>query len=97
MLISIKNINNKYIFNLKYCKTSVFHQYVILTKRKKLIQIFKISFGIHYPRAIHQLNAFKKYLKKDLNAEQLASNSISLPIDPNLSKKNVLKICEVVN
>ena len=58
----------------------------------------KISFGIHYPRAIHQLNAFKKYFKKRFkNAEQLASNSISLPIDPNLSKKNVLKICEVVN
>ena len=32
-----KNINNKYISNLKYCKTSVFHQYVILTKKKKEI------------------------------------------------------------
>ena len=97
-----KNIDNKYIYNLKYCKTSVFHQYVILTKkRKKLIHILrknKISYGIHYPRAIHQLNAFKKYFKKKFkNAEELASNSISLPIDPNLSKNNVLKICKVVN
>ena len=30
-----KNINNKYISNLKYCKTSVFHQYVILTKKER--------------------------------------------------------------
>ena len=43
---------------------------------------------------MHLKSIFKKRFK---NAEQLASNSISLPIDPNLSKKNVLKICEVVN
>jgi len=35
--------------------------------------------------------------KKFVNAENIARYGISLPIDPNLTKKNILKIIKVLN
>ena len=98
-----KNINNKKIKKLKYSKSCVYHQYVILVNnRKNLIKIFdkkKIQYGFHYPYAIHQLNVFKKKYKNQRfkNAEILAKKSISLPIDPNLSKKELNYIIKTLN
>ena len=98
-----KNINNEKITKLKYSKSSVYHQYVILTDyRKSLIKLFKnkkIQYGFHYPYAIHQLNVFKKKFKNERfkNAEILAKKSISLPIDPNLSKKEINYIVKTLN
>ena len=96
-------INNKKIVKLKYSKSSVYHQYVILVKdKKKLIELFKkkgIGFGFHYPFAIHQLKVFKKQFKnkKFKNAERIAKEGISIPIDPNLSKKNIQIIIRTLN
>ena len=41
----------------------------------------------------------KNYLKIKIfpNAEYFSSNGISLPIDPNLKKKELIKICNVIN
>ena len=96
-------INNKNIEKLVYSKGAVYHQYVILSKkREKLIKLLKnnrIQFGFHYPYAIHKLQSLKNFFKKKAykNAEKLASRGISLPIDPNLSKKNQDKIIKVLN
>ena len=96
-------INNKKIVKLKYSKSSVYHQYVILVKdKKKLIELFKkkgIGFGFYYPFAIHQLKVFKKQFKnkKFKNAERIAKEGISIPIDPNLSKKNIHIIIRTLN
>ena len=96
-------INNKKIVKLKYSKSSVYHQYVILVKdKKKLIELFKkkgIGFSFHYPFAIHQLKVFKKQFKnkKFKNAERIAKEGISIPIDPNLSKKNIHIIIHTLN
>ena len=59
----------------------------------------KIQYGFHYPYAIHQLNVFKKKYKNQRfkNAEILAKKSISLPIDPNLSKKELNYIIKTLN
>ena len=98
-----KKIHNKNIEKLKYSKTCVYHQYVILTKkRKKLIHFFKkngIQYGLHYPLAIHQLNVFKKVFSKRSfkNAEKIAKEGISIPIDPNLSNKNLKLIIKILN
>ena len=98
-----QNINNKKISKLNYSKYSVYHQYVILVNnRNKLIKLLKnnkIQYGFHYPYAIHQLNVFKKRFKNKRykNAEILAKNSISLPIDPNLSKKELNYIVKTLN
>ena len=96
-------IVSKNITLLKYSKSCVYHQYVILTKnRDKLIKKFNergIQFGFHYPFAIHQLEVFKQFFKKNnfKNSERLAKEGISIPIDPNLSKKNMYYIIKTLN
>ena len=98
-----QNINNKKITKLIYSKASVYHQYVVLVNNRnsliKLLNKKKIEYGFHYPYAIHQLSVFKKRFKNKRfkNAELLAKNSISLPIDPNLSKKEINYIVKTLN
>ena len=89
-----KNINNKYVQTLRYSKGCVYHQFVILCKKeKKLTKLLtkkNIQWGKHYPQPLHKLDATKKLFKNKNfpNAEYFSSNGISLPIDPNLKKKN---------
>jgi len=96
-------INNTNVKKIKYLKNCVYHQYTILTKkRKRLEKLFKknkIQYGFHYPVAIHQLRALKKTFKnkKFINAEQTAAETFSLPIDPNLTYQQISKICKTVN
>tara|TARA_E500000178_G_C16939149_1_gene715500 strand:+ start:266 stop:1351 length:1086 start_codon:yes stop_codon:yes gene_type:complete len=96
-------IVNKKIEKLRYSKFSVYHQYVlIIKKRDKFIRYLKkskIQYGFHYPFAIHQLEVFKKYFKREKfpNSEMLAKNGISIPIDPNLSKKEINYIISKLN
>ena len=96
-------INNKKITKLKYSKSCVYHQYVILVKqRKKLIKVFndkKIQYGFHYPKSINQLDVFKiKFKRKKFcNAERMAKEGISIPIDPNLSNKDINIIIKTLN
>ncbi len=98
-----RNILNKKILKLNYSKSCVYHQYVILVNNRnsliKLLNNKKIQYGFHYPYAIHQLSVFKKRFKNKRfkNAEILAKNSISLPIDPNLSKKELNYIVKSLN
>ena len=100
--IYINNIKNNRINILDYKRGSVFHQFVITSKYKnKIIKLFKqnkIQFGQHYPISINKLNLFKKSYSKDFkNAEFLANYGLSLPINPNLKKKEVLFICKILN
>ena len=96
-------INNKKIKKLKYSKFSIYHQYVLIVKRRnefiKYLKKSKIQYGFHYPFAIHQLDVLKKYFKgeKFPNSEILAKYGISIPIDPNLSKKDVNYIISRLN
>jgi dTDP-4-amino-4,6-dideoxygalactose transaminase len=98
-----EKITNKKIVKLKYSKFCVYHQYVILTKqRNKLIKLLNennIQYGFHYPFAIHQLKVFKKLFQKEKhqNAERLAKEGISLPIDPNLPHKDIFFIINTLN
>ena len=98
-----KNIINPKITKINYSKSCVHHQYLILIKNRnnliKLLKNKKIQFGFHYPYAIHQLSVFRKRYKNKhfKNAEIIAKNSISLPIDPNLSKKELNYIVKTLN
>ena len=96
------NINNDKIEILNYKKGCVYHQFIILTKeKKKIIKLFqkeKIQFGQHYPISINKLKIFSKYQNKSFkNSEFLANYGLSLPIDPNLRQKDILKICQILN
>ena len=96
-------IANQKIQKLKYSKFSIYHQYVLIVKKRneliKYLKKAKIQYGFHYPYAIHQLDAFKKYFKREKfpNSEILAKNGISIPIDPNLSKKEIDYIISKLN
>ena len=98
-----KKINNKKILKLTYSKNSVYHQYVILVKKRNvLINYLKksnIQYGFHYPYAIHELQAFKGYFKDEKfpNSEMLSKYGISIPIDPNLTKKQISYVINKLN
>lgn len=97
------NITNKLIKKINYSRGCVYHQYVILSKKEKKIQNLlkknKIQYGKHYPKPLHKLNAVKKYFSSQSypNAEFFSKYGISLPIDPNLKKNQLIKICRVLN
>jgi len=98
-----KNIINKKINKLLYSKSCVYHQYVIMVKnRNKLIKLLsknKIPYGFHYPYPINKLHSLRKRFRSEKypNAERLGKECISLPIDPNLTIKNLYKITKVLN
>lgn len=98
-----KYIKNRKINKLKYSVGSVYHQYVIMvTNKSKLVNLFKkhnIQFGFHYPKSINQIDSLKKIFKKNkyVNSENLAKKCFSIPIDPTLNKKQILKIVNVLN
>ena len=98
-----KNIKNQKIKKLNYSLNAVYHQYVIIVKkRKEFIKYLdkkNIDFGFHYPFSINQLKVFRKKLtsKKYENAENLANHGISIPIDPNLNQKQLRYIVNNLN
>ena len=98
-----KKIDNKKILKLTYSKNSVYHQYVILVKKRdELIKYLKksnIQYGFHYPYAIHELQVFRGYFKNEKfpNSEMLSRYGISIPIDPNLTKKQISYVINKLN
>ena len=101
--IYFKRINNHKVSFLNYTPFSVYHQFVVKVKnRKKFIKYMnknKIEVGIHYPHTINQMKFYKKNFKKIkfINAEKLASQCVSLPIDPMLNKKEIDLIIQIIN
>ena len=97
------NIKNNKITKLKYTNGAVYHQYLILIKkRKRIIELLdktKIPYSFHYPKAIHELDVFKKKFKKEkyIHSEKISKEGISIPIDPNLSKANLKHIIKILN
>jgi len=100
-----KNLNNNIILpNLKKNHVNVFHQYVIrVKKRNRLINYLKknkIDTQIHYKRILPLLKAYK-YLnlkRKDfINSYRASKEILSLPISPEMSKKKIIKICNLIN
>ena len=98
-----KNIKNKNIELLNLSEGCVYHQFVILTKKiNKLINLLKqnkIQFGKYYPTPIHKLEAVKHIFKNEKykNAEYFSRYGLGLPIDPNLSRNELSKICNIIN
>ena len=97
------NIFNKNVSVLKLSHGCVYHQFVILTKKiSKIIKELKknnIQFGKYYPTPIHELKSVKKIFKGEryINAEFFSKYGLGLPIDPNLKKSEILKICKIIN
>jgi len=96
-------IVNKNVSKLNYSSSCVYHQYVVITSRPKnfrnYLKLNKIPYGRHYPEPLNNLKVVKKIFKnkKFKNSENLAHNGTSLPINPLLKKKDIIKICNIIN
>lgn len=96
-------ISNKKIKFLNYSKGSVFHQFVIRVKERKkfckFLDKIGIEFGFHYPQSINKIDSLKNFFKnkKFPNAEKLARECVSLPIDPMLNNSEIEYIIEKIN
>lgn len=81
----------------------VYHIFALnVENRESAEQIFnnsKISYGFHYPRAIHQNKAYKDLIKTPVsldNSEKLARQTISLPIFPNQTESEIERVINAV-
>lgn len=98
-----QNLKNKKIKLFKIPENSCFHQFVILVKgRKKFLSYLKknkIPYGFHYPYTIHKTKAFKNYCvdKNFTNSLIIANQSVSIPMDPLLNKKQIKFVVKKIN
>jgi len=83
--------------------TSVYHLYIVRTKRRNELQDYltqnKIGTVIHYPIPPHLQEAYSDlgYKKGDFPlAEEIAETCLSLPIWPNMQKNEVLIVCKSI-
>ncbi len=81
-----------------------FHLYVIRVlngKRQELMDYLEnqgIQTLIHYPKAIHNLAPYTKYVKEKLLHSDLAEQEVlSLPMHSELTKEKILYICDRIN
>lgn len=102
----LNNIKNPYIILPPVANPTnhSFHLFVIRTnRRKKLINYLSangIDYGIHYPLPIHLQPAYKflGYKKGSLpKTEKFASQILSLPIFPELTKRELNYIVKIIN
>jgi dTDP-4-amino-4,6-dideoxygalactose transaminase len=83
---------------------SSFHLYVILLKKKNRDDLYKELFKKGYKTNVHYIPIYKHPFYKDkiLNKKQFVNNeiyfknAISLPIFPNLLKKDINKIVNII-
>ena len=100
----LKSLKNKKIYLFKKINNgSCFHQFVVLVKNRKKFTNYlkqnKIPFGFHYPYSIHKLKAVQGHYKDKnfKNSLKISSSCVSLPIDPNLSKRKLDYIINKIN
>ena len=85
------------------CADSVFHLYVVRTgERDDLVEYLKtngVQVGIHYPMPVHFQPAYKDRIRtaKDMSVtEQLAGEVLSLPMYPELTSEEVIKVINTI-
>jgi len=102
----LKKNNN--LININYSNLDSFFIYQIITKndstKNRIVNILiksNIGYSIHYATPVPLLNFYKK--KYNYKAKQFkkalfySKNVISLPCHPDLSKKDILFICNKIN
>lgn len=92
---------------INYFSRSTYSVFSLEFKNKKIKKIVlnnlkknKIGFNIYYKKPMHLEKVFKEYdfKKGDFPvSEKLAENILSIPIDPYLNKKEIIKIIKIIN
>jgi len=77
----------------------VFHLFVIRTKKRDALKNFLFEQGIetaiHYPKAIHQIDAYQTDITL-LNSEKAVEEVLSLPLYRGLSEEEVSKVVDEI-
>lgn len=104
--IYFKHLNKKKIFIPEESKKefNTYHTFVIQVKKRNELQKYlkknAIGTAVHYPIPIHMQPAYKKlkYKTKKLpQTEKQAKEIITLPIHQYLKRREIIKICKVIN
>jgi dTDP-4-amino-4,6-dideoxygalactose transaminase len=99
---------NKNIILPSYSSEDSFFIFQILFKNKnkknqimKKFKLYKIGFSVHYERALPNMIYYKKkynFGKKEfISSKNYGKQIISLPVYPDLKKKEIVKICGLIN
>jgi perosamine synthetase len=75
----------------------VYHQYTIRVQNRDSVRErltgLDVASGVYYPKGLHQLEPLKKYATGPMpNTEKAASEVLSLPVHPALSKDELQKV-----
>jgi dTDP-4-amino-4,6-dideoxygalactose transaminase len=99
----LKKIREIEVPNIREGCNHIFHKYVIKTKERDKLNKFLSEKGIntkiHYNKAIYEYEVFKnkKFISNNLPiVNQVKQKVLSLPIYPELTKKEVLYVCEKI-
>lgn len=99
-----EHINNNALVvpKVKDIASHVFHLYVMRSNKRDELQAYLAENGIgsqiHYPKAIHQQQAYKEYKNISLPvAETLANEVLSLPLFPGMEITDIERVVEVLN
>jgi dTDP-4-amino-4,6-dideoxygalactose transaminase len=81
----------------------VFHIFALKISNRSqaeaILSEYKISYGFHYPRAIHQNAAYVKSVRTPVplrNSEKIADETISLPIFPSQTDFEIERVINAV-
>lgn len=78
----------------------VFHLFVIALEERDSLKVHLenkgIQAAIHYPKAIHQISAYKQYSSDLPNAEKAAAQVLSLPLYPGLIEEEVRMVTKEI-
>ena len=101
-----RNLNKNKLITLPINSSNIRHAYhlfvIRVNNRKKLITEFEknnIEYGIHYPKALFKLSAYKhiKQNTKNFTAGKIDDKIISIPIHEFLKKEHIIKVCTIIN
>jgi len=82
---------------------SVYHMYVIRTKKRNLLGTWLskngISTGVHYPLPVHRQPAYRKFAKNILMTftDEWSRTVLSIPIHPNLNSQDQKFIINIIS
>ena len=103
---SANHINAKFEFSKfdEKIKKHSYHLFAIRVKKRDLFMKYlnqqNIQSAIHYSYVLPKLEIFKKYSKKINNfkvAEKVSKELVSIPIYPELSKKEQIYVVKSIN
>jgi len=94
-------INQVQILQLNANLICNYHLYVVLVSERSQLMTFlknnQIDTGIHYPNTFYKSTAFTELNHLNFKADLFKDKLLSLPMYPELSEEEVIKVCFYIN